>query len=151
MASNDTAPDLLTVDYGSRDEKEDSEYQILWTSIMDKGPYRKPLSYEKVEVLLLRWKDDCDDLGTKQEVNDLSNVFKTLFGFNVTIECLNDESDLQLSINAIISSWTYKHHAPDKNTLLIVYYAGHGKPGLTPGEMRLFGLVLKLSPAPRSF
>ena len=144
MASNNPAPDILTVDYGSKDEKADSDYQLHWADIMDKGPYRTPLSYEKVEVMLLRWQDNCDDLDTKGEVADLSNVFKKSFGFNVTIECLDDESTLPMRINAIISQWIYKHHAPNRNTLLIVYYAGHGKPGLIPGEMSLYGFVMKI-------
>ncbi|KAG8528613.1 uncharacterized protein KY384_006300 [Bacidia gigantensis] len=130
---------LTAINYGSDSEKADSDYQVHWTNIMSKRQYRSPLSYKKVAVLLLRWSDHCDDLGTKDEVEALADVFKTRFGYHTTIECLDNQDNNRVGINLVVASWVAAHNGPNINTLFIVYYAGHGKPGSVHGEIKLFG------------
>ena len=131
--------DVLTVDYESQDEKDDSEYQVAWSNRMDKGNFRNASTYKKAHVLLLRWADTCDDLEIKEEVNRLKDTFEKRLKYNTQIEVLdcNLESKLQVQVNHIVANFVHAHDGTD--TLLIVYYAGHGKPGSIPGELEFFG------------
>ena len=40
-------------------------------------------------------------------------------------------------MNKFLSEWVYDEDGD--NTLLIVYYAGHGVPGQDPGQLKLAG------------
>ena len=42
-------------------------------------------------------------------------------------------------MNAIVAAFVEQHDSP--NTLLIVYYAGHNRPGPDYGSLELFGSV----------
>ena len=133
--------ELSTVDYESPDEIEASKHQVLWSSIMDKGNYIRPSGYNKVEVLLLCWAQASVDLATKEEVEKLKAVFEDKFGYNATIANLdaNRQGRLQVQVNAKVANFVEDHDGPQ--TLLIVYYAGHGKPGKFFGDLELFGFV----------
>ena len=133
--------DPLTIDYESQDEKDDSEYRVAWSNKMDKGNFRNLSTYKQGHVLLLRWSDTCDDLKIEKEVNDLKNVFEADFRFKAQIKFLDSslQSRLQGKLNHIVAKFVDTHDGPD--TLLIVYYAGHGKPGSVPGQLEVFGLV----------
>jgi len=130
------------VNYQSEDEIHDSVYQVLWSHTMDKGKYKNSSNYKKVEALLLCWKEECNDLAnTDKEVNRLKSVLEGRFKYNVSIECLdsNVAGRLQVQLNALVATFVMTHDGP--NTLLIVYYGGHGRPGPLNGHLQLLGSV----------
>ncbi|KAL8688863.1 MAG: hypothetical protein Q9218_005330 [Villophora microphyllina] len=128
--------EMTTVDYESQDGRDDSEYQLRWTNVMNRGKYKSSENYKKVEVLLLRWDDNCDDMTTKHEVDQFRDVLELEFNWHTELHCL--DSNIQLQINAIVAVWVHKYDKP--NVLLLVYYAGHGKPsGSDFGHLVLHG------------
>lgn len=131
--------DPSTVDYESEDEKEDSEFQLRWSRVMDEGQYKTSSTYTKVEVLLLCWEHSCSDMATNDEINDLKTTFENRFNYHAEIKYLDITTRLQVHVNAIVATFVKDHDGP--NTLLIVYYAGHGKPGSEFGDLELFGFV----------
>ena len=128
-----------TVDYESEDEKQDSDLQLLWSRVMDEGKYKTSSNYTKVEVLLLCWKHN--DLTTQDEVDNLKATFEDRFNYHTEIKYLDTtfEQKLQVRVNTIVAAFVGEHDGP--NTLLIVYYAGHGRPGGEYGSLELFGFV----------
>ena len=131
------SPLLSTIDYESQDARDDSDYQVAWSNIMDKGPYEYSSTHQKAEVLLLRWANDSDDLATGEEVNRLRAVFEKQFKYHTHTKLLNTKTgpNLQVQINAIIATFVAEHSGP--HTLLIVYYAGHGRQGNHYGTLEL--------------
>jgi hypothetical protein len=129
----------FTVDYQSEDELKDSEYQVRWSKIMDQGKYKNASTYEKVEVLLLRWADNCNDLDLTEEVEELERVFEKDFNYGARVAYLDSsiEQKLQVQINGKVASFVSDHDG--QNTLLIVYYAGHGRPGRYYGSLEFTG------------
>ena len=137
----ETGPDLgrmfSMVDYESQEAKDDSEYQVCWSNTMDKGSYRNPSTYKKVEVMMLCWADNSDDLATKNEVNKLKSVFNNRFHYHAHTEYLDTKTEqrLQVQVNAKVAAFVAAHDGP--HTLLIVYYAGHGRPGNFYGALEM--------------
>ena len=131
--------DALSIHSLREDEIQDAEYQVLWNITMDQGKYNHPSAYEKVMVLLLCWAQDSNDLGTTKEVNDLKLVFEERFRYHTTTEYLdnNKQQKLQVQLNSKVAAFVGANDGP--NTLLIVYYAGHGKPGKIHGDLEMFG------------
>ena len=127
------------VDYESQEAKDNSEFQVLWSSIMDKGSLRNQSTYKKVEVLLLCWADGSDDIGPEGEIARLQSVFEKQFGYGTQVGYLDVKvkKKLQIQVNGKVAAFVEAHDAP--NTLLIIYYAGHGGPGDHYGEMHIFG------------
>ena len=134
-------PVLSTVDYEDADEKDNSEYQVTWSNTMEKGTYKSSSSYENAYVLLLRWADGCDDLIVNEEVSKLKSTFETFFSYHAEIRYLSAKigRSYQVQVNTIVQAFIGAHDHP--NALLIVYYAGHGKPGSFHGSLALHGLV----------
>lgn len=132
------------VNYQGNDEIDDSQLQVLWSKIMDKGKYRSGSNYQRVVALLLCWADDCSDLKTKKEVDRLKSVFVNRFNYEAQIEYLDKscKKRLQVELNAKVASFVNSHDGP--NTLFIVYYAGHGRPGTVHGDLEMFGLAHEL-------
>lgn len=143
--------DPSTIDYESADEIDASDYQVLWSNIMDKGKYIRSPGYNKVAVLLLCWHQTSGDLATQEEVDKLKAVFEEDFGYSATIAKLdaNREGRLQIDVNAKVAKFAKRYDGPQ--TLLIVYYAGHGKPGRFFGDLDLFGFVLQKFPAAKNW
>jgi len=138
-ADSFSPPRSLNVEYLLNDEKEDSEYQVLWSKTMDQGNYKNSSTYQKVEALLLCWAEECDDLVTRAEVHRLKEVLEDKFNYNAHIEAIDNSipQKLQVQINAKVAAFVAAHDGP--NTLLIVYYAGHGKPGEHFGDLQFLG------------
>ena len=134
-------PVLSTVDYEDADEKDNSEYQVTWSNTMEKGTYKSSSSYKNAYVLLIRWAEGCDDLIVDEEVSKLKSTFETHFHYHAEIQYLNAKSgrSYQVQVNTIVQAFIGAHDHP--NALLIVYYAGHGKPGNFHGELALHGYV----------
>ena len=122
-----------------RREVHDSQYQVRWSKIMDKGNYQDPTTYTNIVALLFGWEDHCNDMETKDEVHRLEAVLKDDFHYKTQTEFLDSRPGLQLRVNARVAVFVEAHDGP--NTLLIVYYAGHGRPGNYPGSLILTGSV----------
>ena len=136
----------LAVDDESSDEIDASKDQVLWSNIMDKGNYMKSPGYNKVAVLLLCWEQSSGDFSTEEEVKKLEAVFVDKFGYKTIVEKLNayNQKRLQVQVNAKVANFVEAYDAP--NALLIVYYAGHGKPGKYFGDLEIFGFVMWTKP-----
>ena len=121
------------------DERADADYQRTWTEVMEKGPYKNPSSYKKCAVLLLCWEGNSDDLETKDEVDRLKLIFEEKFRYTVQVKHIDNHSlkRLQVHVNAKVAQFVDDFDGP--HTLLIVYYAGHGKPGKALGDLNMFG------------
>lgn len=142
---NEPLNDPSTVNYDSADEKDASNHQVLWSNLMNKGDYLESSGYHNIEVLMLCWDQEFVDLATQEEVEKLKTVFEDKLGFHATIAKLSLKPGgrkIQVQVNQKVAKFVNDHDGP--NNLLIVYYAGHGKPGQTPGDLELFGFVLLL-------
>ena len=125
--------------YDSAQEKKATDRLVLWTNTMNEGRYQNPSRYDKVEVLLLSWK--VSDLDTTNEVKDLRKVFEEDFGYHTTTMYLNANSKkkLQTHLNRHVAKFVDDYNDP--NTLIIVYYGGHGGPGDFLGDLELIGYI----------
>lgn len=134
-------PDGSIVDFELDEQKNDSNLRVKWSKVMDQGPYKNPSTYRKVVALFLCWAENSNDLATVDEVNRLKSVFEEQFHYQVQVKSLDNyiEKKLQVRINRIVAEFVDEHDGP--NTLLIVYYAGHGRPGSYYGQLELFGSV----------
>ena len=135
-----------TVGYDTVQAQEASRHQVMWADVMAEGRYQTPSQYDKVEVLLLYWLDSDMGTNTNKEVDDLESVFVKDFGYHATRAHLNENSKkkLQVEVNYEVANFVRKHDGP--NTLLIVYYAGHGSPGELFGNLELKGYALQSGP-----
>ena len=120
-------------------EVHDSQYQVSWSKIMDKGNYQDPTTYTNIIALLFCWKNDCNDLDTEDEVNRLEGVLKDDFHYKTQIEYLDSREGLQVWVNSRVAAFVEANDGA--NNLLIVYYAGHGRPGSNAGSLILTGSV----------
>ena len=121
------------------DEIQDAEYQVQWNITMGEGKYNHPSTYDKVVVLLLCWAQSSNDLKTTEEVDALRLVLENRFKYRTTTEHLDNDNKkrLQVQLNSKVAAFVDANDGP--NTLLIVYYAGHGKPGEIRGDLEMFG------------
>lgn len=135
--------DPSIINYESKHERESSAQKILWSKTMEAGNYMNPSTYARVEVLLLCWAENASDLNTREEINNLKSVFEGVFGYSTHLKELNyaDEGSLQVAVNAKVANFVSE--CDGTNTLLIVYYAGHGRPAKSYGGLELFGSVIK--------
>lgn len=136
-----TSDGSIIINYELDEQKNDSALRVLWSKIMDQGPYSNPSIYRKVEALFLCWAENSNDLATKEEVNRLRLVLENRFNYHVQVQHLDNciENRLQVRINRIVADFVDENDG--QNTLLIVYYAGHGRPGSYYGSLELFGSV----------
>ena len=132
---DDIFEEPLAAYYDSAEEEEASRHQVLWENTMAEGKYLNPSLYDKVEVLLLCWA--VSDMDTTAEVQELRDVFEEDFGYHTTTEYLHADwrQKLQTQVNALVATFVGVHDGP--NTLLLVYYAGHGGPGEYFGDLKL--------------
>lgn len=103
---------------------------------------RQPIDkmpYERVAVLMLSWLDELDDVYTGDEMDVLSDVFQGLYHYTVVRRPLTIGPSIMLQTSDHVKKFIQTF---DKgNTLLIVYYGGHGGAKST-GEMFLSRYVL---------
>ncbi|KAH6881689.1 hypothetical protein BKA58DRAFT_372007 [Alternaria rosae] len=125
---NDTSslPSPLSLNPGeirsARDDQHEAKLQQCWDKSIAKH-LDLPDGYRNVHVLVIKWQDAIDQLNVRQEVDDLTNVFKKVFNYEVT-ELQLEEKNPQVQLELEIYRWVYEHDDP--NNLLVVYYAGHG-------------------------
>ncbi|KAI9662501.1 MAG: Phosphatidylinositol-4-phosphate 5-kinase [Bathelium mastoideum] len=120
--SNDEAPGHVSHELPSQAEQ--ASVAIEWEKISQHES--KFVHYEKVAVLLLSWDDTCNDLRTREEVDKLDTVFRTLYGFEVRQEKLNNKKRAQIQMNKHLANFVDEFEDQSNSTLLIIYYAGHG-------------------------
>ena len=132
---DDSLEEPSTACYDSAEEEELSRHQVTWENTMAEGKYQNPSLYVNVQVLILCWA--VSDMDTTAEVQELRNVFEEDFGYHTTTETLDPDSKqiLQVHVNYLVTKFVKDHDGP--NTLLLVYYAGHGRPGLCIGDLDL--------------
>ena len=121
-------------------ELTDRMLQKTWEKEMTTRWMQSRSQYETVAVLLLSWHEECDDLGTKAEVDSLASVFRDVFNYKVQHRTLGGSHKRipQVQINAFLASFIYEFDGFDgQDGLLIVYYAGHGSPGSKLGHLEL--------------
>ena len=85
-------------------------------------PNRGVSRYKEVHTLLLSWEDD--NLGVVDEVNELEDVFRRLYGFETEawrIPSKRSHNSLAAKIIGFLDDYE------SKDNLLIVYYGGHGE------------------------
>ncbi len=72
------------------------------------------------------------------KVSLLKKVLKERYKFNMYDKRLKDgNKTAQVQVNKYLADFVFDEDG--KNTLLIVYYAGHGIPGYAPGQLMLAG------------
>ncbi|MCJ1389542.1 hypothetical protein MMC18_002399 [Xylographa bjoerkii] len=126
-----TRPDELTE---NTDEK-NSKYEVIFTNVMAKGRYQIPSFYKDATVLLLSWTDNKDDMGVQKEVDELAEVFDELFNYEVEKVCLKPKKQNHMKREREVSRFLKRYDGP--NTLLVVYYAGRGRPGALNEHLEL--------------
>ncbi|KAL2064192.1 hypothetical protein VTL71DRAFT_4686 [Oculimacula yallundae] len=117
-----------TNNYQDEAASTDSRLKAIFDGQM--GPSTSPaVFYNNAAVLLLSWHEDVDELKTSNEVSALEGVFRDLFHYQTQRSTITQDprNPAQVQVNLILSKFVSDHGDPD--TLLIVYYAGHGKPG----------------------
>ncbi|KAF2236188.1 hypothetical protein EV356DRAFT_565642 [Viridothelium virens] len=102
----------------------EQELHVRWEEIMQHKP--KFVHYDKVAVLMLSWDDTCNDLQTKKKVEQLSKIFKELYGFKVRNKKLSNKIRAQLQIVQHLVNFLSDFEDERSSVLLIIYYAGHG-------------------------
>jgi hypothetical protein len=93
---------------------------------------RHSIRYSQVHVLLLSWQ--ADDLGVEAEIQPLRRVFEDRYHFSVQdykIPSVKPDKALKKRIYDFLDE-------DDKDTLLIVYYAGHARCALQSNEASLW-------------
>jgi hypothetical protein len=73
------------------------------------------------------------------KVSDLGEVFSKRYNYHVSHIQLDARSSKrpQVQVNYGVADFVNKEDG--EHTLLILYYAGHGSPGRSPGHLKLFG------------
>lgn len=101
----------------------------LLTAARKAWPSRHRSQYKAVRVLLLYWTED--DLGVRQEVQELDATFRELYHYETESWMIpSQKPDRQLKKK--IAQFTEDFE--DIDTLLVVYYAGHARPNAMPNE-----------------
>ncbi|ATZ46745.1 hypothetical protein BCIN_02g01150 [Botrytis cinerea B05.10] len=116
---------IVIPDYQDKEASNDSKFKAIFDEHM--SAKNASVAYREVHVLLLSWDRKDDDLHVEQEVADLESVFRDTFKYKTTQKILqqNPRKHPQAQINLYLAEFV--HNYDDPNTLLIVYYAGHGK------------------------
>ena len=131
--------DTSIIAYEDELERLNSGMQLAWSEVMDVDYYTTSTNYEYVEILMLSWEKEVDDLKVQQEIDDLTQVFQETYNYHVTRKEIKkrEKKKAQTQINAIVANWVDQYDG--LKTLLVVYFAGHGKPGKQMGELALSG------------
>jgi Caspase domain len=121
------------ISYDDEYVKLNSSLQVAWNESLNPDVFTTSTTYRKVEVLMLSWEPEFDDLKVQGEINDLKNVFETRFHFHVTSKHLTRDRKrkAQQQMNKIVAMWVAE--TDSRQTLLIVYFAGHGRPNKKGG------------------
>jgi hypothetical protein len=125
-----SAPKIMSTTQNAR-------LQAVWEESMKDVRVRE-LPNRHCTVLMISWDAELDDLQTSDEVNRLEGVFCSLFNYTVVKRRIMAGKQPSIQVQKFLVDIV--HEYDDDNTLLIIYYAGHGIPG-KPGELQLAGYV----------
>jgi Caspase domain len=113
---------------------EDSRLRSVWEDAMKEG-VGPSIRHHKATVLMISWAYPLDTLGTAAEVDALGVVFSEKFNYTVLKNQIEDNGKLaQIQASKFLADLVYHHD--EENSLLIIYYAGHGEGG-DPGKLTL--------------
>ncbi|KAF9694248.1 hypothetical protein EKO04_007776 [Ascochyta lentis] len=88
--------------------------------------YKVPDYYRKVEVLIIRWEESIDEFKEhNDEINRLKLIFSLGYNYSCRVARIKAGSKTQIDLNYEILKHVHDHDSDD--TLLIVYYTGHGE------------------------
>ncbi|KAL8791586.1 MAG: hypothetical protein Q9195_005850 [Heterodermia aff. obscurata] len=116
----DRTHDISNESYHVKDIKAFGE--VLTSAAEAAFPNRGVSRYKEVHALLLSWEDD--NLGVVDEVKELGDVFRSLYGFTTETWKIPSKRSHN-SLAAKILGFLDDHES--KDNLLIVYYGGHGE------------------------
>ncbi|KAF2868967.1 hypothetical protein BDV95DRAFT_578018 [Massariosphaeria phaeospora] len=105
------------------DQERAAEMQTWWDEAIARN-MDLPDGYSRAAVILIKWADELDELNTRSEAEELEAVFRDRFHFYTETVELNLSSKPQHQLNRYLTAFVETHDGP--NTLLIVYYTGHG-------------------------
>ena len=113
----------------------EEDYKRRWDESGALGPFPQGPSYERINVLLLSWKECCDNSHIWEEVDELEHVFMNKFHYGSQREylCRHECTNVQIHLNRIIAAFVNVPRGP--STLFIVYFAGHAIPATHSREM----------------
>jgi hypothetical protein len=136
--------------------KREAERQTLFQKIAN-GILGSPNGYREVQVLIIRWDESIDQFKghTKEvrkrklsypdrlivvsdnllQIERLEKIFTKDFGYNCRVARLKNHRDPQVGLNMAILKHIEDHD--NENTLLIVYYTGHGAQVVENSDRRL--------------
>ncbi|KAL2842479.1 hypothetical protein BJX68DRAFT_257766 [Aspergillus pseudodeflectus] len=97
-------------------------------------PTENEQPYDKVSVLALHWFND--DLNVVPLEQELLDVFKNIYGFNVESYTIPKAKPM-IYLNSKLANWTVEYN--DKRTLRICVYSGHASPAGPTDENWYFG------------
>jgi hypothetical protein len=103
----------------------DVAVQAVWAK-------RHEIRYSKAYVLLLSWEDD--DLGVQTEINELRYAFEERYHFEVQeykIPSIKPDRSVKRCVIKFLK-------LESKDTLLVVYYAGHARRGQQSNEASIW-------------
>lgn len=143
--------------------------KVLLQSRTDKGNYSKASGYQEIAVLMLCWDQRSDAFNAQdeidqeeidqeeidqekiaqEEIDTLKKVFQDQFGYSVTISKLSPPAKGVLRVEAKKQVANFVSDHDGQHNLLIVYYAGHGKPGESYGDLVPFRSVLQIDLFPQ--
>ncbi|KAG4435036.1 hypothetical protein IFR05_009492 [Cadophora sp. M221] len=118
--------------------QQDANHRVQWSNWMSDGQKRS--FYKHVFVLLLSWHPDCDDMAVEDEVKRLHKLFEETYNYEVKsfqIDSREPQSP-QAQVNYEVAHFVREHDHKD-DSLFIIYYAGHGSPGKSPGYLKISG------------
>ncbi|KAL8919466.1 MAG: hypothetical protein Q9208_006751 [Pyrenodesmia sp. 3 TL-2023] len=119
MAVKDRTHDISLISHHVKDV--DTLSDILNEALSAAFPRVARSRYHDVYVLLLSWEDD--DLGVQSEVNELDHVFENVFRYKTNRWRIPTSKSHNALVRRIMEAL---EEAEVGNSLLIVYYGGHG-------------------------
>ncbi|KAM0801987.1 hypothetical protein BDR22DRAFT_846057 [Usnea florida] len=106
----------------------EEDFKRRWEESALNGNYSQAPPYERINVLLLSWKECCDNLKISEEIDRLQDVLENMVHYEIQRRylCRHDPRSVQVQLNYIVSGFVSVCFGP--NALFIVYYGGHAKP-----------------------
>ena len=113
----------------------EENYKRRWDESGVRGPFSQGPSYERINILLLSWRECCETSHTWEEVDKLEHVFKNKFHYDTQREylCHHAGTNVQMQLMVIVAG--FARVPKESNTLFIVYFAGHAIPANYSHEM----------------
>ncbi|KAL9616014.1 MAG: hypothetical protein Q9160_009066, partial [Pyrenula sp. 1 TL-2023] len=140
MATTTTATPIQTFPKIPQVQSDHARFKVIWEDEMK--AFNKYVHHKHVFALLLFWEntDGWSDMQTEEEVDRLADVLQNVYNFQVVKTMFRPTGQrVQAQMNKYLSDFVHEYdHLED--TLLIVYYAGHGwaLPG-GRGDLQLAG------------